>query len=62
MNVFSNAGHTAEQGDKYDWIHTGHARGGSGIREDNPASTSLPARHTKVPAGVDKRVPFHPDN
>ncbi|MFJ3640312.1 hypothetical protein ACIPRD_11225 [Streptomyces sp. NPDC090108] len=44
MNVFYNAGRTAEQVDEYNWIYTSRAQGGSGICEDNPAtSTCLPA-------------------
>ncbi|MEU3660214.1 hypothetical protein AB0E77_10680 [Streptomyces sp. NPDC032940] len=44
MNVFYNAGRAAEQVDEYNWIYTSRAQGGSGICEDNPAtSTCLPA-------------------
>ncbi|MEU6524046.1 hypothetical protein ABZ892_14780 [Streptomyces sp. NPDC046924] len=44
MNVFFNAGRTAEQVDEYNWIYTSRAQGGSGICEDNPATTTcLPA-------------------
>ncbi|MEU5365908.1 hypothetical protein ABZ354_20960 [Streptomyces sp. NPDC005925] len=44
MNVFYNAGHVAEQVDEYNWIYTSRAQGGSGICEDNPATTTcLPA-------------------
>ncbi|MFJ2574223.1 hypothetical protein ACIOYT_27890 [Streptomyces halstedii] len=43
MNIFYNAGHAAEQVDEYNWIYTSRAQGGSGICEDNPAtSTCLP--------------------
>ncbi|MEU0257638.1 hypothetical protein ABZ299_35470 [Streptomyces sp. NPDC006184] len=40
MNVFYNAGRTAEQVDEYNWLYTGRAQGGSGICEDNPATTT----------------------
>ncbi|MGF1238245.1 hypothetical protein ACQSME_13390 [Streptomyces sp. 2-6] len=44
MNVFYNAGHASEQVDEYNWIYTSRAQGGSGICEDNPATTTcLPA-------------------
>ncbi|MGV9241161.1 hypothetical protein ACWDN9_34300, partial [Streptomyces nigra] len=44
MNVFYNAGRAAEQVDEYNWIYTSRAQGGSGICEDNPATTTcLPA-------------------
>lgn len=44
MNVFYNAGRTTEQVDEYNWLYTSRAQGGSGICEDNPAtSTCLPA-------------------
>ncbi|MFI1767842.1 hypothetical protein ACH41H_38155 [Streptomyces sp. NPDC020800] len=44
MNVFYNAGHVAEQVDEYNWLYTSRAQGGSGICEDNPATTTcLPA-------------------
>ncbi|MEV0476377.1 hypothetical protein [Streptomyces prunicolor] len=44
VNVFYNAGRAAEQVDEYNWIYTKRAQGGSGICEDNPAtSTCLPA-------------------
>ncbi|USQ84502.1 hypothetical protein NFX46_12295 [Streptomyces phaeoluteigriseus] len=40
MNVFYNAGRAAEQTDEYNWIYTSRAQGGSGICEDNPATTT----------------------
>lgn len=44
MNVFFNAGRAAEQVDEYNWIYTSRAQGGSGICEDDPATTTcLPA-------------------
>lgn len=44
MNVFYNAGRAADQVDEYNWIYTSRAQGGSGICEDNPATTTcLPA-------------------
>ncbi|MER7970257.1 hypothetical protein ABTX35_14885 [Streptomyces sp. NPDC096080] len=40
MNVFYNAGKAAEQVDEYNWIYTSRAQGGSGVCEDNPATTT----------------------
>ncbi|MGW7303256.1 hypothetical protein [Streptomyces sp. NPDC054829] len=40
MNVFYNAGRAAEQVDEYNWIYTSRAQGGSGICEDNPATST----------------------
>ncbi|MFG2606331.1 hypothetical protein ACGFT2_22690 [Streptomyces sp. NPDC048514] len=40
MNVFYNAGRAAEQVDEYNWLYTGRAQGGSGICEENPATTT----------------------
>ncbi|MFJ4621018.1 hypothetical protein [Streptomyces sp. NPDC088812] len=40
VNVFYNAGRAAEQVDEYNWIYTSRAQGGSGICEDNPATTT----------------------
>ncbi|MFJ8751672.1 hypothetical protein ACIREO_20445 [Streptomyces sp. NPDC102441] len=43
VNIFYNAAQPAEQVDEYNWIYTSRAQGGSGICEDNPAtSTCLP--------------------
>lgn len=41
MNVYYNVGTEAEMADEYNWIYTSRADGGSGICEDNPASTCL---------------------
>ncbi|MFJ5777406.1 hypothetical protein [Streptomyces sp. NPDC093094] len=43
MNVYYNAGTEAEMADEYNWIYTSAADGGSGICENNPTSTCLPA-------------------
>ncbi|MFE1444289.1 hypothetical protein [Streptomyces sp. NPDC058739] len=43
MNVYYNTGTEAEMADEYNWIYTSAADGGSGICEDNPTSTCLPA-------------------
>ncbi|GAA1593302.1 MULTISPECIES: hypothetical protein [Streptomyces] len=44
MNVYYNTGTNAEMADEYNWIYTSRAHGGSGLCEDNPAtSTCLPA-------------------
>ncbi|SEC85912.1 hypothetical protein SAMN05216532_2616 [Streptomyces sp. 2231.1] len=41
MNVYYNVGTKAEMADEYNWIYTSRGDGGSGICEDNPASTCL---------------------
>ncbi|QHC27938.1 hypothetical protein [Streptomyces sp. HF10] len=44
MNVFYNAGKAFEEADEYNWLYTSRAQGGSGVCEDNPATTTcLPA-------------------
>ncbi|MFD7978089.1 hypothetical protein [Streptomyces sp. NPDC059071] len=43
MNVYYNVGTAAEMTDEYNWIYTSRADGGSGICENNPSSTCLPA-------------------
>ncbi|MFI8965181.1 hypothetical protein ACIGO8_24060 [Streptomyces sp. NPDC053493] len=43
MNVYYNVGTAAEMTDEYNWIYTSRADGGSGICENDPASTCLPA-------------------
>lgn len=40
MNIFYNTGTRAEAVDEYNWIYTSRANGGSGICEDNPATTT----------------------
>ncbi|WP_369386975.1 hypothetical protein AB5J72_04650 [Streptomyces sp. CG1] len=40
MNVFYNAGKASEEADEYNWLYTSRAQGGSGICEDNPATTT----------------------
>jgi hypothetical protein len=40
MNVFYNVATAAEEVDEYNWIYTRRADGGSGICEDNPATTT----------------------
>ncbi|MFI8187862.1 hypothetical protein ACIF8T_03495 [Streptomyces sp. NPDC085946] len=43
MNVYYNVGTAAEMADEYNWVYTSRADGGSGVCEDNPASTCLDA-------------------
>jgi hypothetical protein len=43
MNVFYNAGHANEETDEYNWLYTSKAQGGSGLCENSPNSTCLPA-------------------
>ncbi|MFD4546957.1 hypothetical protein [Streptomyces sp. NPDC058466] len=43
MNVYYNVGTKAEMADEYNWLYTSKADGGSGICEDNPLSTCMPA-------------------
>ncbi|MFJ2609068.1 hypothetical protein ACIQOU_26560 [Streptomyces sp. NPDC091279] len=59
MNVFYNAGKAAEQVDEYNWIYTSRAQGGSGICEENPATTSCLAAPLDTATGyADKIVPL----
>jgi hypothetical protein len=59
MNVFYNAGRAAEQVDEYNWIYTSRAQGGSGICEDNPATTTcLPAPLDAATGYADHIVPL----
>ncbi|MFD5739460.1 hypothetical protein ACFXJM_32915 [Streptomyces massasporeus] len=59
MNVFYNAGRAAEQVDEYNWIYTSRAQGGSGICEDNPATTTcLPAPLNTATGYADHIVPL----
>ncbi|MFE9369039.1 hypothetical protein ACFYM2_04575 [Streptomyces sp. NPDC006711] len=43
INIFYNAGHVSEQVDEYNWIYTSRAQGGSGLCDDLPNTTCLPA-------------------
>ncbi|MFD7534326.1 hypothetical protein [Streptomyces sp. NPDC059819] len=43
MNVYYNVGKAAEMTDEYNWLYTSKANGGSGICENNPASTCMTA-------------------
>ena len=59
MNVFYNAGRAAEQVDEYNWIYTSRAHGGSGICEDNPATTTCLAAPLDTATGyADHIVPL----
>jgi hypothetical protein len=59
MNVFYNAGRAAEQVDEYNWIYTSRAQGGSGICEENPATTTcLPAPLDAATGYADHIVPL----
>ncbi|RJQ76307.1 hypothetical protein D5S17_18775 [Pseudonocardiaceae bacterium YIM PH 21723] len=40
ITVFYNVGTKQEMADEYNWIYTSRANGGSGICEDNPATTT----------------------
>ncbi|MGC4937303.1 fibronectin type III domain-containing protein [Kribbella sp. DT2] len=40
MNIFYNVAKAAEEVDEYNWIYTSRANGGSGICEDNPATST----------------------
>ncbi|MGR4879382.1 hypothetical protein ACIPUC_30340 [Streptomyces sp. LARHCF249] len=58
MNVYYNTGTNAEMADEYNWIYTSRAHGGSGICEDNPAtSTCLPAPVDAATGYLDTIVP-----
>ncbi|MEI7032532.1 hypothetical protein [Streptomyces pratensis] len=56
MNVFYNAGRTAEQVDEYNWIYTSRAQGGSGICEDNPATSTCLAAPLDVATGYTEHI------
>ncbi|MET8826244.1 hypothetical protein ABZX40_34390 [Streptomyces sp. NPDC004610] len=59
MNIFYNAGRAAEQVDEYNWIYTSRAQGGSGICEDNPATTTCLAAPLDTATGyADYIVPL----
>ncbi|OON81697.1 hypothetical protein [Streptomyces tsukubensis] len=59
MNVFYNAGRASEQVDEYNWFYTSRAQGGSGICEDNPAtSTCLSAPLDTATGYTDHIVPL----
>ncbi len=47
MNIYYNVATKAEEVDEYNWIYTSRADGGSGICENNPASTCI------TPLGAD---------
>ncbi|MFJ3170432.1 hypothetical protein ACIPJK_06570 [Streptomyces roseus] len=58
MNVYYNTGTNAEMADEYNWIYTSRAAGGSGVCEDNPAtSTCLPAPLDTATGYLDYIVP-----
>ncbi len=56
MNVFYNAGRAAEQVDEYNWIYTSRAQGGSGICEDNPATTTCLASPLDTTTGYENHI------
>ncbi|WP_416977327.1 hypothetical protein [Streptomyces sp. T028] len=63
MNVFYNAGRAAEEVDQYNWIYTSRAQGGSGICEDNAATTTCLAAPLDPATGyTDHIVPLETRN
>lgn len=59
MNIFYNAGRATEQVDEYNWLYTSRAQGGSGVCEDNPATTTCLAAPLDVATGyTDYIVPL----
>ncbi|MEU3619970.1 hypothetical protein ABZ725_47975 [Streptomyces sp. NPDC006872] len=56
VNVFYNAGRAAEQVDEYNWIYTKRAQGGSGICEDNPATTTCLSAPLNTATGYADRI------
>lgn len=56
MNIFYNAGRAAEQVDEYNWIYTSRAQGGSGICEDNPATTTCLAEPLDTATGYPQHI------
>ncbi|MGW2487649.1 hypothetical protein ACWCV9_10555 [Streptomyces sp. NPDC001606] len=57
MNVYYNVGTRAEMADEYNWIYTSKADGGSGLCENNPTSTCLPAPLDTATGYTDRIVP-----
>jgi hypothetical protein len=57
MNIFFNVAKSAEEVDEYNWIYTSRANGGSGICEDNPATTTCIAPLDPQTGFADKIVP-----
>ncbi|MFD9101471.1 hypothetical protein ACFVZN_10420 [Streptomyces virginiae] len=51
MNVYYNTGTNAEMADEYNWIYTSRAHGGSGVCEDNPATSTCLAAPLDVNTG-----------
>jgi hypothetical protein len=58
MNIYYNVGTTAEEVDEYNWIYTSRADGGSGICEDNPATSTCIAPLSKSSGFADYIVPI----
>ncbi|MET9515681.1 hypothetical protein [Streptomyces sp. NPDC002994] len=58
MNIFYNAGRTADQIDEYNWIYSRSADGGSGICESAANSTCLPEPLDPVTGYADYVVPL----
>ncbi|MER5870264.1 hypothetical protein [Streptomyces sp. NPDC002044] len=58
MNVYYNTGTNAEMADEYNWIYASRAHGGSGICEDNPATSTCLAAPVDAATGyLDYIVP-----
>ncbi|MER7046463.1 hypothetical protein [Streptomyces jumonjinensis] len=56
MNIFFNAGRVVEQVDEYNWIYTRRQQGGSGICEDNPATTTCLATPLNTTTGYTEYI------
>ncbi|MEW2625045.1 hypothetical protein [Streptomyces sp. NPDC048106] len=56
MNVFYNAGRASEETDEYNWLYTSRAQGGSGICEDNPATTTCLAAPLSTATGYQSYI------
>ncbi|MFF4182370.1 hypothetical protein ACFYZ9_04200 [Streptomyces sp. NPDC001691] len=58
INIFYNAGHVSEQVDEYNWIYTSRTQGGSGLCDDLPDTTCLPAPLSTATGYADHIVPL----
>ncbi|MGW1465769.1 hypothetical protein ACWCPT_15690 [Streptomyces sp. NPDC002308] len=56
LNIYYNAGTKADEVDEYNYIYGSRAQGGSGICDDNPATTSCLASPLSTTTGFDDYI------
>ena len=56
MNIYYNVGTYLDEVDEYNWIYTSRANGGSGLCEDNPATSTCVAPISADQAGFMSRI------